>query len=237
MNHIFLLTVFMSMIGAKAFANSIQILPSEHGTVNCEVTEGVEGQEIILTIEPDEGYALKTITITATTKAELSYTDKKPPKIELNKNYSYAQLEAYYSNTMMLFFGTEKDPDKYAIRMGIQLNLRSGVTKEFINSTVWQCVKINATPYRFIPAPDTEKQLTTSCVENNKYSFIMIDGDVVVRLEFEKTTGIISIENEQTEIENATRKWYTIGGQRLKEKPTKSGVYINGNKKIIINNQ
>ena len=46
------------------------------------------------------------------------------------------------------------------------------------------------------------------------------------------TTAIISIDNG--EIGNSQDKWYTIDGRRLTGKPTKSGVYINGGKKVAI---
>jgi hypothetical protein len=44
-----------------------------------------------------------------------------------------------------------------------------------------------------------------------------------------EATGIISAEA------NSSRSdWYTIDGRRLNGKPTRSGVYINGGRKVVI---
>ena len=46
------------------------------------------------------------------------------------------------------------------------------------------------------------------------------------------TTGIHSVENGQSTIENGN--WYTLGGQKLNGKPATKGVYIINGKKVVI---
>ena len=47
-----------------------------------------------------------------------------------------------------------------------------------------------------------------------------------------EVTGITT--TNYTNLTNYSDGWYTIDGRRLAGKPTKSGVYVNGLKKIVI---
>lgn len=55
----------------------VQILKSAHGSVTANKTEAVEGDEIVLTVKPDEGYELKSLTVNKT-KSETTF--KMPAK-------------------------------------------------------------------------------------------------------------------------------------------------------------
>ena len=64
----------------------------------------------------------------------------------------------------------------------------------------------------------------------------LIDGSTASRLTFvfeeSETTGIHSVENGQSTIENGN--WYTLGGQKMNGKPATKGVYIINGKKVVI---
>ena len=45
-------------------------------------------------------------------------------------------------------------------------------------------------------------------------------------------TGIVSIDNSQSTIDNDV--WFTLNGVRLNGKPTKAGIYIVNGKKVVI---
>lgn len=64
----------------------------------------------------------------------------------------------------------------------------------------------------------------------------LIDGSTASRLTFvfeeSETTGIHSVENGQSTIENGN--WYTLGGQKMNGKPAMKGVYIINGKKVVI---
>jgi len=48
------------------------------------------------------------------------------------------------------------------------------------------------------------------------------------------TAGIESVENEYLTTYQVKDSWYSHDGIRLKGKPTKSGVYINGGRKVVV---
>jgi len=48
-----------------------------------------------------------------------------------------------------------------------------------------------------------------------------------------ETTGIESMENEQSFLDKASDEWYSLSGQRI-VKPTKKGLYIHNGKKVVI---
>jgi len=47
-------------------------------------------------------------------------------------------------------------------------------------------------------------------------------------------TAVKGLKNQR---ENATRKWYTLDGRKLQQKPAKSGLYIKNGRKVVINNK
>ena len=51
---------------------------------------------------------------------------------------------------------------------------------------------------------------------------------------FDDATGIRSIDNGQLTIDNLAGAWYSLDGRRLSGKPTKSGVYVNNGRKVVI---
>ena len=62
-----------------------------------------------------------------------------------------------------------------------------------------------------------------STTNNAKGAIFNFDGN---------TTGITSIDNENTPIENNI--WYTLNGIRLNAKPTQKGIYLHNGKKEVI---
>ena len=48
------------------------------------------------------------------------------------------------------------------------------------------------------------------------------------------TTGIISINNSQLNIDNEAGAWYSIDGRKLNRKPVQKGIYIVNGKKVVI---
>ena len=55
-----------------------------------------------------------------------------------------------------------------------------------------------------------------------------------VTVEYGEATAIISIDNGDLTMGYSQGKWFTLSGQILKGKPTKSGVYINGGRKLVV---
>ena len=51
-----------------------------------------------------------------------------------------------------------------------------------------------------------------------------------IRLIFSSTTGIESVDREQSTVDD----WYDLNGRRLPGKPTKKGVYIVNGKKMVV---
>jgi hypothetical protein len=47
----------------------------------------------------------------------------------------------------------------------------------------------------------------------------------------DQTTGVIEVK-EVNEVKDDS--WYTLNGVKLSGKPTKSGLYIHGNRKVVI---
>jgi hypothetical protein len=47
-------------------------------------------------------------------------------------------------------------------------------------------------------------------------------------------TGIHSIDNGPSTVDDADGKWYGIDGRKLQGKPTKGGLYIKNGKKVVI---
>ena len=86
---------------------------------------------------------------------------------------------------------------------------------------------------RFCIAKDGKA--TTIVVDENDWKGVLRAannlGDDVKRV-----TGTASavIDNEQLTIDNLAGAWYSLDGRRLSGKPTKSGVYVNNGRKVVI---
>jgi hypothetical protein len=68
-------------------------------------------------------------------------------------------------------------------------------------------------------------------------AFLKVDGAANARglhMVFDDATGIRSIDNGQLTIDNLAGAWYSLDGRRLSGKPTKSGVYVNNGRKVVI---
>lgn len=69
-------------------------------------------------------------------------------------------------------------------------------------------------------------------------AFVLINGSNValarsLTMVFDDATGIKSVQGERFTV-NGSDAWFTLDGRRLQGKPTKSGVYVNNGKKIVI---
>jgi hypothetical protein len=42
------------------------------------------------------------------------------------------------------------------------------------------------------------------------------------------------VKNSQSVVNDLDGKWYTLDGRLLEGQPTKKGMYINGNRKVVI---
>lgn len=47
-------------------------------------------------------------------------------------------------------------------------------------------------------------------------------------------TSIEMVKNSQSVVNGLDGKWYTLDGRLLEGQPTKKGMYINGNRKVVI---
>jgi len=52
--------------------------------------------------------------------------------------------------------------------------------------------------------------------------------------EGDETTGIIDIEHGTRNMEHSADTWYTIDGRRLSGQPSRSGIYVNNGRKVVI---
>ena len=50
---------------------------------------------------------------------------------------------------------------------------------------------------------------------------------------FDDATGISSVNGSGTMV-NGSDAWYTLDGRKLQGKPTKSGIYVNNGRKVVI---
>ena len=72
---------------------------------------------------------------------------------------------------------------------------------------------------------------STNSQQSSVRAFVLNFGDD------EGTTGIVEMRNEGNEGNKGNERnafWYTLDGRRLSGKPTKSGVYINGGRKVVV---
>ena len=58
--------------------------------------------------------------------------------------------------------------------------------------------------------------------------------EIVLNFDGNETTGILSTTNGTNYTNKADAAWYTIDGVRLSAKPTAKGLYVHGNKKVVI---
>lgn len=71
------------------------------------------------------------------------------------------------------------------------------------------------------------REITISDVNAQSHDVDMVKSTLVVR---KSATGINTIDNDQWTKDT----WFTINGIRLKDKPTKKGIYIHNGKKVIV---
>ena len=80
-------------------------------------------------------------------------------------------------------------------------------------------------------------ELATTNVPARK-AFLALSGEAAkarqFTMVFEDATGIRSIDNGQLTIDNLAGAWYSLDGRKLSGKPTKSGVYVNSGRKVVI---
>ena len=190
------------VVNINMYAHRVNYEASELGTIVLSTEEAEEGEIVTVEVLPAIGYALSKIDATTIIGAILSYPTATKPEMKVGCNYSYAQIAAYYSNSMMLLFGTEAEPNKYAVRMGSTLNL-IGATKEFIRETIWTCTYLHSTPYRFIPATSSKSAIDLTKISDNIYAFTMPNGDVDLSVMYEKirVTGI-ALNFDEYELNN-----------------------------------
>ena len=179
----YLFVLLICIICGTISAHNITIKTSKHGVVNSDYIEAEEGQMITLQIQPEYGYILDKISGEATIAPKATYTEQ-APIVERGSNYTYNQLCKYYKNSWWLFFGTEKSSHYYAIRRGNALTLEHNRTMEFMNTTIWKCVRKGISPDLFVPADSIKEDVIITRVDKNTYTFIMPDGDVVIDTSF-----------------------------------------------------
>jgi len=198
---LFFLLAYMTSVSVNAF--TVTINTTGHGIVKTDYIEAAEGQMITLQIEPEIGHFLEKISATATVSPKPTFPNEEAPKIIQGYNYTYNQLVNYYKNTWWLFFGKEKSgPNNhyYGIRKGDALTVNHG-SKEFIYNTIWQCVHKGTSPDIFIPANSTIENIEFTRIDEYTYTFIMLDGDVMIDAVFKEDPNIVkSIELNTSEI-------------------------------------
>ena len=50
----------------------------------------------------------------------------------------------------------------------------------------------------------------------------------------DEATGIVPIENGQWTMDNSAGAWYSLDGRKLQGRPTRSGVYVNNGRKVVL---
>jgi hypothetical protein len=68
--------------------------------------------------------------------------------------------------------------------------------------------------------------------KQSEYGFVELETEPMPLI-LAETTGIESMENEQSFLDKASDEWYSLSGQRI-VKPTKKGLYIHNGKKVVI---
>ena len=74
-----------------------------------------------------------------------------------------------------------------------------------------------------------------ACRAYFKFSNEAVSGSRRIVLDFgDETTGIHELVAPNSQLSAPNSPWYTIDGRRIEGAPTQKGLYINGNKKIIV---
>jgi hypothetical protein len=50
----------------------------------------------------------------------------------------------------------------------------------------------------------------------------------------DEATGIVPIENGPWTMDNSAGAWYSLDGRKLQGRPTRSGVYVNNGRKVVL---
>ncbi len=208
------LFIIFCLIPIISSAHSITTNSTGHGTVSANYTDAEEGQMITLTVDPEQGYLLNNLIATAIVPPEPTYSSEIVPSIIEGNNYTYNQLENHYKNSWWLFFGktvSGSDNHYYGIRRGSVLTVENGTTKEFIYNTIWECGHTGTSPDIFIPAKETQENVELICLNENTYTFMMLNGNVIIEVDFkEDLTLVRSIELSSSEIELNVGECMTI---------------------------
>lgn len=149
---------------------------------------------------------------------EKDYPDKKIMIVEVGYSYSWVPTEKEYDFSSTYPY-SEAGQEKFTKDLITMLN-----THENVNGLFWWWMEYNAYPWE------------TTRMENWWYAplFNSKTGKAMPALYEMKNfldgaAGISAI----TKNKNAADKWFTLNGNRI-GKPTKQGIYINGNRKVVI---
>lgn len=149
---------------------------------------------------------------------ERDYPDKKIMIVEVGYSYSWAPNKKDY-DTSDTYPYTEAGQEKFTKDLITMLNSHKNV-----NGLFWWWMEYNAYPW------------STTHMDNWWYAplFNSNTGKAMPALYEMKNfldgaAGISATTNNKT----AENKWFTLNGNRI-EKPTKQGIYINGNRKVVI---
>ncbi|MBR4591026.1 MAG: hypothetical protein IKO36_10260 [Bacteroidaceae bacterium] len=82
-----------------------------------------------------------------------------------------------------------------------------------------------------VSARADENNLEITKINNTTWQFQMPEKDVELTVKFDDgTTAIVSIKEKAVKIV----KWYDLNGRPLRSEPTKTGVYIQNGKIVVI---
>lgn len=165
----------------------------EHGTVTASVDgstvdSAAEGATVVLTVTPDEGYALDSLTVTYTdgdTTVTVSDNQFQMPAAAVTVTATFKQAETTYTVTI---------PD--SLENGSVTASVNGSTVD--SATAGTTITLTVTPdsgYELVELTITTETGTVSCTNNNDgtYSFEMPEGNVTIGATFKEITYSINI--------------------------------------------
>lgn len=163
--------------------HGIAVAPVEHGTTSVDVTRAEAGDVVTVTTSPDEGYELGTITVlaadgtsVAVTQGALgTYTFLMPEQdVTVHTSYQVAAEEAVQHNITLSMTGNG--------------TAKTSVSKAYAGDVV----SITAEPadgyeVKAITVMCDGEAVTVDAAGEGAWRFVMPDGDVSVRVEFEES--------------------------------------------------
>ena len=111
---------------------------ASHGTVSANSSRAFKGDTVTVTVKPDSGYVLETITVTDKDGKELTLTDKGDGKYTFTMPRSAVTVKATFmeDNTVLNFFYDVPNDAYYyeAVKWAVEKGITSGIGNDLFGS-------------------------------------------------------------------------------------------------------